>query len=316
MSGLRAACRRLAAFLGVLSTWPWPFTVGPAFAMPIPVPTTNPNPPPPIPFPIPPPQPSPIDIWDILFWIAVIIVVLVILAIILGPLLLRLIRKVLERLFCYPRLVNFTAVRTRVLVHSQGGACWLDFGPYPTAAGIEFTATVTLPRPNCAGTLQFVQDLVTHRERTPGTATGSPKECITTNGKRVLDTTDPYHQMPVAGVGPHTITTDDSPGAALNPCEMFSADDRFRMFLMWKPAGLLGRLGFRLPVAKIEWWWKGTAEATTPTTADCSEGPGLNWRLTSPPTDHGDNGPGAWTLRWPVTSPNIRDIVRAGWKKC
>lgn len=312
---MRTVRRRLAMLLALLGAWLRPVAAGPGFAMPVPVPTTNPNPPPPIPFPIPPPQPSPIDIWDILLWIAIILVVLIILAIILGPLILKLIRRMLERLFCYPRLVSFTAVRTRVLVHAQGSDCWLNFGPFPPP-GIEFTATVTLPGPACAGKLQFVQDCVFHRERVPGTATTSPKECISSNGKRVLDTTDPYDEFAVAGVGPHTVTSNDSPGGALNPCEMYKADDRFRMFLMWKPAGLLGWLGFRLPVAKIEWWWKGTAEATNPASADCSEGPGFNWTLTSAPTDHGDNGPATWTLRWPVTSPNAVDIIRRGWQKC
>lgn len=221
-------------------------------------------------------------------------------------------RKFLERVFCYPRLVGFTAQRTQVVVYSDGGRCALSFGRFPATRGIRFEATVIVPpgprgRP-CRGRLEFVQDVVTLRTRTPGQNPANPKECLDSNGSRVLDTTDPYMSFTL-GPGRHTVATDDSPETLLRPFEIKTADDQFRMFLMWRPMRFGGRL--RLPIARIDWWWKGEARVTAPAGADCVEGAN-GWSLVSRPTDHG-HFPATRTIGYPTTSPNVTSLT---WQRC
>lgn len=223
-------------------------------------------------------------------------------------------RRVLERLFCFPRLVSFTAVQDRIVVHKIAGNCEFVFGRYPAQAGMTFTATVTLPRRNCSGRLQFVQDIIIHNKRQPNVRQNptTNAECISSNGVRMLDRADPYHERPIAGVGPHVITTNDSPGVHLNPSEIMLRKDRFRMFLMWIPSGFWGRVGVRLPIAKLDWGWEGRAEATNPQDTECSEG-NLNWKKINSAAIHTSGRP---TIRYPVLAPLVQDLIRAGWKEC
>jgi hypothetical protein len=128
----------------------------------------------------------------------------------------------------------------------------------------------------------------------------------------MLDETDPYYEVAVSGRGPHTIITSDSPSNSLNPSELTDADDQYRMFLMWRPDRYGGR--FRISVARIKWWWKGTAEADN-ANADCQEGQ-RGWKLTTPPSEHGGDDNGVATLQRPVTSRNIATVKAADWQPC
>lgn len=225
-------------------------------------------------------------------------------------------RPFLERVFWYPRLVSFEAQSSAVVVTREmgGRSCLIQFGPHPNVRpGILFTARVRLRSQRHSGRLQFVQDVVIHRRRTPARVNpNETHECITSRGVRMLDETDPYHEERIAGIGVHTVLTSDSPSNSLSQSEQTDVDDRYRMFLMWIPNRFGGR--FRLPISKIEWWWTGTAlaEGTNP---QCQEGQ-AGWKLSTPPSSHGNDSTGRPSLKRPTTSPNVRTVKKASWTKC
>ncbi|WP_339672351.1 hypothetical protein [Dasania marina] len=291
---------------GFLSALLFIVTITTSYAQPVPAPI--PTPPPGgiiIPFPIPPV--ATIPAWQVLLIILVIAGIIVLLS--------WLVYRTLRRWTCYPKLITYTATRDRILVTKDGGNCWNNFGRFPPP-GIRFDATVTLPKSTCSGRLQFVQDVVTHLEREPGIVTNTAKECISSNGRRMLDTTDPYHEIHIVGAGPHAITTNDTPGHALNPSEFFRRHDTFKMFLCWIPdSGPFA--GKRFTVARLNWWWKANSEAIKAANADCTEVVSptvtLGWRLTSAATEHFSQRRGRRTLRSPVTSPNVTSL---NWRQC
>lgn len=222
----------------------------------------------------------------------------------------------LERLFCYPRLISFTATVSDVAVIDPQGYCQLGLGDVTSLPGIEFTAVVEVPRHKgggkCTGQLEFVQDVITLRTRTPGQLPGpvNPKECFSSNGARVLDTSDPYDTpTPVNGPGRYTVSTNDSPSSPLRHTEIVTASDQFRMFLMWRPSAFNGLI--RLPLGRIEWSWDGEAMVNKPQYADCTEG-NNGWSLMSPPTDHTSSA-AIVDANWPTTSPNVTSLT---WQKC
>lgn len=201
-----------------------------------------------------------------------------------------------------PTLISFTATEDDVIVHpfGAGGPCVLQFGNYPTVPGITFTAVVDVPN-GWPGTLEFVQDVITHRSITPGLA--NPRECIDSKGLRRLDTTDPYDSTPVQP-GRRTVTTNDSPAQGLR--ERTECDDKFRMFLMWRPDRFRGSV--RVPIAKLEWWWKGQADSHA-MPGDCNDGAHA-WTRTS--GSHGST-PGATTTDLPFTLLNVTAL---NWERC
>jgi hypothetical protein len=78
------------------------------------------------------------------------------------------------------------------------------------------------------------------------------------------------------------------------------------MFLMWKPDRFRGTV--RLPIAKLEWWWKGEAmSAAMP--GDCNDGTNA-WRRVS--GTHGST-PGAATKDLPFTLLNVTALQ---WERC
>ena len=229
--------------------------------------------------------------------------------------LMRIAQPLLERLFWYPRLIEFTGVPTAVVVmrESGGTTCLLQFGPHVnTRPGILFKAKVRLRGIRHSGKLELVQDVVLHREREPGVATSTFRECKTSGGLRMLDETDPYEMLAVSGLGPHDISADDSPQHSLRRSEITRAHDQSRMFLMWRPDRFGGR--FRFSMAVIEWWWRGTAMSCTEDEADCTEGQ-ESWKLTSLPNECGA-APAVPTLRRPTTSPNVTTVRNGPWQPC
>jgi|SRR5947209_10483926 len=201
-----------------------------------------------------------------------------------------------------PRLVSFTAVEDAVLVHHMdaGGPCVLQFGDYPTTPGIAFTAVVDVPA-GWPGTLEFVQDVITLRSITPGQT--HPRECLDSQGQRRLDTTDPYDSLHVRP-GRRTITTNDSPAQGLR--ERTECDDKFRMFLMWRPDRFKGTV--RAPIAKLEWWWKGRADSAA-MPGDCNTGARAWVRISG---THGAT-PGVATTDLPFTLLNVTALQ---WARC
>ena len=323
--------RLLAAIVAQAMLLAW----SPALAQPVPVPTPpppggkppipfpgNPNPPgppnpnPPAPIPFPPPAPAPAPNPPPNPGSGAITVILIILAILAAIAFLiwaipRLARKLLRDLFCYPTLVSFTAVRTPIVVEKQQADCWMNFGAFPPS-GITFTAVVQLPGAKCSGELEFLQDLNGKFDRNNGRGAQFPHECIETNGVWMLDDSDPYDgPFPVRGIGPHTVTTNDTPGILLD-AELSRMDFKFRMFLLWRPNGWPRWV--RFTVGRLDWWCKGAASTTGVPTSQCFDGVN-NFMLTSPPTNHG-SGPGRPTLEPPVTAPNFLTVKAKGWQKC
>jgi hypothetical protein len=200
-----------------------------------------------------------------------------------------------------PTIVSFTATGSRVLVAKhQRRYCALQYGRFPAELGITFTAVVQVPT-GTSGVLEFVQDVISLRRRTGGPA---GTECQSTNGQRMLDTTDPYDGPFPVGAGVHTVTTNDSPSTPLPYYEIKQVTEQFRMFLMWTDDTTPRN---RVVLGKIQWMWQGKAEATAKP-GDCAQG-NFAWRRT-------DNGQGAgnWeTGDSPVLTPNVTSLT---WQPC
>ncbi|MEJ5312677.1 MAG: hypothetical protein WHX52_23175, partial [Anaerolineae bacterium] len=118
------------------------------------------------------------------------------------------------------------------------------------------------------GTLEWVQDVVTKRiqERTDAFVklTDSPQRFAYGDGKRALDTWDPYKaadDLIIDSAGVFSSKIWDSPGLPLPllpPLKYVMIEDSFRSFVMWRPTGL----NCRLPLGMIEWEWRVEIENT------------------------------------------------------
>lgn len=164
--------------------------------------------------------------------------------------------------------VNEFSIKLTTLVPAVGLIPpYMAFGSIvdPTKAGIKWTGVVTAPAGG-VGKIGYVQLTKADRRKTLDDATSTKKK-KTTNGKFWLDRkNDEEHPVPqyngyikdIEDSGVQAIIRADSPAQGFTGTIKASADDKFHLYLMYKPDGgiwvTLGRLQ--------EWHWKGTVTQT------------------------------------------------------
>lgn len=149
---------------------------------------------------------------------------------------------------------------------TQGSVGWnsdkSEFGLYGAGDkdGMEFTATVKIPEGYYAGKWQFVQTVVAGNFVTDVDGIKWHLEC---NGTTVLDGAVPYpHDGTDADgpAGPYDTGVPggavDTPGSPIKGTIKRSSDDKFKMYIMFKPSGAKANW---VPVQYVDWSWKGTA---------------------------------------------------------
>jgi hypothetical protein len=140
--------------------------------------------------------------------------------------------------------------------------------------GIKFESSVNVPNGFADGEFAFVQIVSPNLVDTGTDQIPVTHEYVSrANGKTGLDTEFPYSMVPTFGFPDPKkprptwwgkAVTQDSPGSSFTtfvgnvPTEMdsVSRDDKFEMYLMFKPAG---QNSSWVPLKKLEWWWKGKA---------------------------------------------------------
>lgn len=218
-----------------------------------------------------------------------------------------------------PTLVSMTASYGNVVVARVGVPpdCWLKVDQ------ITFDAIVDVPG-TLGGILEFVQNVIVNRTRegksghqcwrTQGPPPTGPKSVLAKLLARgigyELDTVDPLKAVPV-GVGHQSASVSDAPGNSLADQELVKCDDQFRMFLMWRPNRFKGQV--RVPVAMLEWWWKGEAWRCGPNDPpDCPTQPAPGQPAWYRKSGDCSAGNGAST----TLSPEIRLKALPNWVVC
>jgi hypothetical protein len=196
-----------------------------------------------------------------------------------------------------PTLTSLEAKKTGsvAMTTAWSGACEMAFG-LPTAAGVTFEGKVDAPA-GATGTLEFVQLVNTCRWHK--TAAGVDERLKSTG--EVLDTRDPYGGVTqaVTSAGPATVTTNDSPGTGVGTHSALSVDDRFRIWLLWRPSAPAGAA--RVPLAVASWHWKATATKTG-TAGGCAP----DWTLSGVDSA---GGTGAATTTLPAWTANVTSLT-------
>jgi hypothetical protein len=170
--------------------------------------------------------------------------------------------------------------------------CEKAFGE-PGSPGITIESKVEVPS-GCTGTLEYVQliDSCTQWTQADGT-----NQRIKSSGF-VLDTSDPYKSKAVTSSGTVTFTTDDSPGTPTGTRKFLAVDDKFKMWLLWRPDKPAGSP--RVALAMAEWFWKAKATKT-----GSSGGCAADWTLSDTAAD-GSVGKATTTL--PTWTKNYTEL--------
>ncbi len=203
--------------------------------------------------------------------------------------------------------------------------CFLQLGLDDDARNAGFAIFLTLREaPRMAGTLEFVQLIIPNRTRSPG-PNGSD-QIRTSGGERVLDGGDPYKgkrkQITPQTPAGEDFTINDTPGSACvkylptgqatGAYEKVSADDKFRVFVMWKPSGGV-MAGRRISLGYVDWFWAGEAEIVNDN-EDCSciANTAANitgkWKLTTQPGAYGNTKKYPSMYHQPKYSKTVEDV--------
>lgn len=154
--------------------------------------------------------------------------------------------------------VTFPTVGKQYLL--QAGKVVMKGGkvdPKATKPGSSYIGAADVVPKNC-GSLQFVQNVQTHR-----VVTFKDKSKLELKTSMVLDTSDPYPSFAVKSLSTGTtlaVSTNDTPGqessGAFGFIESMTVNDKFELFLMLKQKSA------RTTVGLAEWNWNGKADTT------------------------------------------------------
>ncbi len=153
--------------------------------------------------------------------------------------------------------VQFT---TEVNIISEKWGLALELGT-ASEQGVKFIGVVDVPE-GSEGRLEWVQNVKEKRTREHR---DGRMEQRSSEGRWMLDTIDPYEVIGDFTKYPEQVTLEveetDAPYTPLSGKPSIAdlvratADDQFRMFLMWNPS-----TGQRVTVGVVDWSWKATAE--------------------------------------------------------
>lgn len=175
-----------------------------------------------------------------------------------------------------PKLDKFDPVTDSVHLSPTGtNPNYFTFGEFDALSqvvkiGIKYNWKVTVPSLIDG----YVKDVQIINTITKMTTTGGTKKVYTISGKKTppnkwqLDTTNPYtttSDSPTDGFPKkvtkgtsHTNTfSQDSPGTPLTTYKYAMTNDQFKYYIMYKPDE---SDAIWVPIAKVDWMWKGKAE--------------------------------------------------------
>jgi hypothetical protein len=173
---------------------------------------------------------------------------------------------------CVPKFKSLTAkITSRVGVREFEGKCAIMLGTPGRAHGTTFTSKVDVPT-GCTGTLQYVQliDMCRVSHLTTN------KNLRRKTGEYYIDTQDPIDQQQVSSAGAVEFKGNDSPFQPIaRIMDRVRVQDRFKLWLMWKPDQPADAP--RIPLAMTTWSWSVGAKVKRPD-EDCVE----RWTVTNP----------------------------------
>jgi hypothetical protein len=202
---------------------------------------------------------------------------------------------------CRPQVESFDAVKGSDPAMSMWyGKCRLALGTREGNPGMSFAPTGTVPE-DCSGELQFLQLIDTCRDR----RTPSGEYDRRKYGGYVLDNMDPYGVAPgspsgrVPPGGPIEMYTNDNPGVDTPGYDQVSADDKFKMWLLWKPDNPPGAP--RIPLWMVEWSWRARATRTGHS-GDCTS----DWTVSGAEAKGGSGKPTSTMPAWSAVSTSFQ----------
>jgi hypothetical protein len=194
---------------------------------------------------------------------------------------------------CQPTLKSFEAKKTSdVRMAEVDKVCELLLGNPGKSHGMTFVSQLEVPA-GCAGTLQYVQLTESCRE-----IMNSKKEWVhlKTDGFW-LDKHDPVEEKHIDSAGKVEFKTNDSPGHGEGGI-LIHADDRFKMFLLWKPDSLAG--ADRIPLAVADWNWSALAEMKPGPVQACEK----HWEIKKSSASGGKGKPTKDLPSWKKVHPD------------
>jgi Domain of unknown function (DUF4157) len=194
---------------------------------------------------------------------------------------------------CQPTLKSFEAKKTSdVRMAEVDKVCELLLGNPGKSHGMTFVSQLEVPA-GCAGTLQYVQLTESCRE-----IMNSKKEWVhlKTDGFW-LDKHDPVEEKHIDSAGKVEFKTNDSPGHGEGGI-LIHADDRFKMFLLWKPDSPAG--ADRIPLAVADWNWSALAEMKPGPVQACEK----HWEIKTSSASGGKGKPTKDLPSWKKVHPD------------
>jgi hypothetical protein len=206
---------------------------------------------------------------------------------------------------CVPIVKSFKASATSKAgmaeVNVPQPHCELLLGNPGKSNGMTFASEVEVPA-GCKGSLQYVQLIDTCHE-----IKNSKGEWIhfKTGGEYWLDTQDPYEAKHVDAPGKVEFKTDDSPGQAEGGVHIH-VQDKFKMYLLWKPDAPGDAP--RVALSMAEWGWSAVADMKKGADPDksCAE----RWTVTDPHVSSGTGKALKDTPTWKKAMPKDRAIEK------
>lgn len=205
---------------------------------------------------------------------------------------------------CEPTLKSLEAITSCNIVMRNGDrGCEMSLGT-PENEGMTFLSQVEVPD-GCSGTLEYVQ-LVDYRRELRDQHNNS--WCM--KGTGALDTRDPK-DVEFAYPGIVKFKSTDNPGSGVEGDVYHSAEDQFKLWLLWRPdpptpPGMLwppidSPPLPRIALAMVSWDWKAKTNKTGDS-GDCQ----ADWTISD---DYAHGGTGVVTKEMPAYTENVSDKV-------
>ncbi len=174
--------------------------------------------------------------------------------------------------------------------------CEMVFGE-PNASGMAVETDIDVPW-GCRGKLEYVQLVDSCRQLRI-----DQKDFRRKSTGYILDKQDPWRSVSINSPGNSTFFAKDSPGQpVMDRLSFVSADDKFKTWLLWTPAG-----GSRTPLAKVEWYWKAKA-----TRIGTSGGCTADWKISEPDAKGGIGAPTTEMPTWTEDTKKLNESAEPG----